>query len=223
MIEFLQKYFSNNVNVIYISIMVTGLVVGATRYPKLSVSSRIFFLLLFVTPVKEMLGYYFAITYKNNSPVSNLFHLMEFSLFSLAFYYDTYIRAYVILPVSLALFTLVNGLFFGQFFAAQDYKTQLLAALLYIISFYFSLILYFRVVDKEPLHRFPVFWVGLGFTLFSITSIISFGFSEIASVGGKWHTLAFYSMQYSNYLLYLMFIPAFLTHQKRLRDYITTQ
>lgn len=220
MLEFLQKYFGNWVNTVYITIIALGLCVGLIRFRKLSRSSRIIFLLLLVTPLKEMLGYHFAIEYKNNSPISNLFHPIEFALASLAFYYHTNLRIYIILPLCLVVFSLLNGFYSGQFFTAQDYKTELLAALLFILSFYIYLITYFKNADRWPLFNLPLFWVGLGFTLFSIVSIVSFGFSEIASVGEKWHTVARYSMQYSNYLLYLMFIPAFLTSQKKLREIV---
>lgn len=223
MFEFFQKYFSNWIMAVYTGIMLAGLLVGVLKYKKLSKSSRIFFLLLFITLIKEILGYYFALEYRNNSPVSNFFYPIEFGLFSLAFYYNTQLRTYIILPVCLALFSLLNGFLAGQFFTVQDYKTELFAALLYIVSFYLYLIRYFKQVDAWPLYKLPPFWIGLGFTLFYITSIISFGFSEIAHVGEKWHILAFYSMQYSNYFLYLMFIPAFLSPQKNLCDVITNK
>ena len=220
MVEFLQKYYSNSIVVIYNAIMLIALFTGAGRMSKLSKSSRIFFLLLFITFFKEMLSYYLAITKGNNSSISNGFMLFEFLCISMAFYMDTNSRFFLRLLLLLLLYSLADNIYFRSFFDEQNYRVQLVTSLLIIVAYFSFLVQYFQRVDAVSLVKFPVFWFGLGFLLFSIASIVSFGFSVIAQKGSHWHTIAAYSIQYSNYLLYLLFVPAFLSSQNSLRDFI---
>lgn len=219
MTDFLQKCFSNSIFLIYNSIMLLGLVVGTMRFLKLSRSSKIFLLLLLLTFFKEMLSFYHAITKGDNSSLSNGFMILEFSIISLAFYFDTNSRIFLKFFLSFLLFGLIDNLWSGAFFTYQNYRVELLAGLLIIIMFFTFMVKYFKTDDKDAMVNFPLFWFGVGFLLFSIVSIISFGFTEIAEKGSYWHKIAGYSIRYSNYLLYLLFVPAFLSPQKRLIDY----
>lgn len=223
MVEFLQKYFTNPVNIIYNSIMLLALLVGVLRYSKLSKSSRIFFLLLAITPIKEMLAYYLGLNYGNSSQISNPFTLLEFLLFSIAFYIDTKLKIFIGLLYFLLAFGIINGIFFQPFLKSQNTQTHLMASLLMIFSYFLYLVVYFKRVDTVALKKFPLFWIGLGFMLFSIVSIVSFGFLEVISRGDKWFAIIVYLIQYSNYLLYLFFVPAFLSSQKSLYDFYASK
>lgn len=203
--------------------MLIALLVGAIRYSKLSPSSRIFFLLLGITAIKEMLAYYLGLTYRNSSPISNPFILFEFVLFSLAFYLDTKLKIFISLLYFLLLFGVVNGICFQPFLTTQNTQTHLMASLLMIFSYFLYLVAYFKRVDNFLLRKFPLFWFGLGFMIFSIVSIVSFGFLEVISQEEKWRTIVVYLIQYSNYLLYLFFIPAFLSSQKSLYDFYASK
>ena len=218
----LHKYYSGNYNhIIYHSVILVGILIGAVRFSKLSVSSRIFFLLLVITPLIELIGFYFALKYKNNSPVSNSFTLLEYFIFCAAFYLDSKIKLIMGLLAGLFLSGIINGLFFQHILKEQATYTELLLSLCEIVIYFLYLVLYFKNVDTLPLRQFPLFWIGLGIMLFSIVSIVAFGFLELSKKGDIWYTIAGYARQYSNYLLYLLFIPAFLSPQKRLRDFIT--
>jgi hypothetical protein len=223
MFDFLQKYFSNSTNIIYNGIMLLAILVGAVRFSKLSLGSRFFLLLLVITPFKEMLAYYFALTYRNNSFISNPFTLLEFSLFSIAFYADTKVKIFINLLFSLLVFGIINGIFFQPFLTSQNTQTHLMASLLIIFTYFLFLVTYFKKVDTVALRVFPLFWIGLGFMFFSIVSIVSFGFIVVISTKEKWYPVVGLLIQYSNYLLYLSFIPAFLSPQKSLNNIATSK
>jgi hypothetical protein len=178
-----------------------------------------FLLLLAVTPVKEIFGYYLALKYGNNSSLSNSFTLFEFFIFCLAFYIDSHIRIIWFLLIGLLLFSIINNILFQDFLTQHATNTTLLVSLFEIVFYFLYLILYFNVVDTKPLRVFPLFWIGLGVMVFSITSIVAFGFLQLSEKGSIWFTIAGYARQYSNYVLYLLFIPAFLSPQNRLCDF----
>lgn len=217
--QFLQKYYYGKAyHIIYHGIMLVGIVVGIIRFPKLSTSSRLFLLLLVLTPVLELTGYYFAIKYRNNSPVSNTIILIEYFFFCLAFYIDSKMRSIIILFATGIAFCIVN-LLFQNYYTEQTNNTTMVLSLFQIVIYFLFLILYFKVVDTLSLRQFPLFWIGMGVILFSIVSIVGFGFTTLSEPGGTWYVVARYARNYSNYLLYLLFIPAFLSPQNRLRDF----
>lgn len=218
--QLLERYYDGNCNhIVYHSIIVAGVLVGAIRFSKLSTSSRLFFLLLAITPPIELLGFHFALKYKNNSPVSNIFTLAEFFVFCLAFYWDSHMRSILFLFSGLLLFSIINGLFLQHFLKEQTTNTTLLLSLCEIVIYFLFLVLYFKTVDSSSLFQFPLFWIGLGILLFSIVSIVAFGFLEIVKKGESLDRIVGYARQCSNYLLYLLFIPAFLSSQKSLHDF----
>jgi len=199
--------------------MLAGIVVGAMRFSKLSASSRWFFLLLAITPLIELTGYFCALRYRNNSPVSNSFSLIEYSIFCLAFYIDTRIRPVMLLLACGLLFSIGNSLLFQEFLKEQATNTALILSLCQIIIYFLFLILYFKTVDTVSLRQFPMFWIGLGTMVFSIVSIVAFGYLEFGEKGTTWYNVAGYTRKYANYLLYLSYIPAFLSPQKCLYDF----
>jgi hypothetical protein len=220
----LYKYYYGDANhIIYHSIIVMGILVGAIRFSKLSISSRMFFLLLVFTIPKELFGFYCAVKYRNNSPISNIWVLVGYCVFCLAFYIDSKIKPVITLMIVCLLFSVVNSVFFQNFLRHQADNTTLVISLCQIIIYFLFLILYFKVVDTLSLRQFPLFWIGMGVMLFSIVSIVSFGFTTLSRPGGVWYIVARYARNYSNYLLYLLFIPAFLSPQNRLRDFTRNQ
>lgn len=219
MYNLLHRYYYGNTNhIIYHSIILAGVIVGLIRFKKLSASNRILLLLLAITPFAELLGYYCALTYKNNSPVSNSFILVEFGFFCLAFYTDSRITAIKYFFAALLVFALVNGLFFQPFLNTQNFNTGLLLSLFEVVIYFLFLARYFSKVDTAPVTQFPLFWTGLGFMLFAIVFVVAFSFLKLAPGKTQWATVAKFARQYANYLLYLLYIPAFLSQQKKLRD-----
>jgi hypothetical protein len=199
-----------------------GLIVGAIRYSKLNLSSRIFFLLLLITPFKELVSYYFKLTERNGTVIDNSFMFLEYALFCLGFYLD--IKLKWIIPSLLLLlgFGMINGIFIEPFLEAENFNITLVESLFMIIVYFLFLVVYFKKVDSFSLTHFPLFWIGLGFMLFSIVSIISFGFLNLETLDHQWETICKYARIYSNFLLYLLFIPAFLSSQKQLCDFTTS-
>ena len=221
--EILAKYYREYHEIIYHVIMLAGIIVGLVKFKKLSSSSRIFLLLLFITPIVELTSFYCAIKFRNNNIIYNPFTIVEFSFIAIAFFVETRLKSLIPMFISLLLFATLNGIFFQPFFLSLNTNTILLSSLFIITWFFVFLSLYFKNSDTEPLRNFSFFWVGAGWMLFSVTSIISFGFMKLYTKHGIWDDVSTVTRQISNYILYLSFIVSFLSPQKSLNDIVANK
>lgn len=218
MIEFLQKYLSFSSNLIYNSILLTGIIIGIFRYEKIIFISKVLLFLLLLTLVVELSAFYCALKYHNNAFIYNPFRIIRSFIMCYVFYKETKLKVYWFIFGCVFLFAIVNGIFFEPFFSQPNYHLHMIIALIYIIWFFIYLTEYFKKINYASLLQFPVFWIGTGWLIFSIVSIVSFGFSSFIH-SGKWNNFIITCKQYSNYLLYASFIPAFLCSQKSLDDF----
>jgi hypothetical protein len=218
MVQFLLKYYKSYNQILYHLIMLIGIVIGLMRFKRLSASSRVLLLLLFITPVVELLAFYCAVHYRNNSMVYNPFTIVQFALIGLAFFSEKKQSVYLTSLFLCILLAVFNGIYFQPFFLTLNTNSILLTSLFIIIWYFTFLVSYFKNADGYSLKQLPLFWVGGGWMFFSVVSIISFGFMKLYAKGGMWDDISTYTRQFSNYLLYLSFIPAFLSPQKSLND-----
>jgi hypothetical protein len=216
--EVLIKYYHDYNRIIYHLIMLCGIVIGIIKYKPLSKSSRIFLLLLLLTPFIELTAFYCAVKFRNNSIIYNPFTIIQFFLVGFAFFTETKIKAVKIMMLLFLIFAVVNGIYFEPFFTSFNKNIFLLSSLFIIVWYFMYLVLYFKISDTNVLRQFPFFWIATAWMFFSIATIVSFGFIQVYTRGDFWDAVSTYSRQFSNYLLYLSFIIAFLMPQKSLHD-----
>lgn len=216
--DILVKYYNDYNRIVYHLIMLCGIIMGMIKFKSLSKSSRIFLLLLLVTPFIELTAFYCAVNFRNNSMIYNPFTIIQYLLVGMAFFAEIKIKAIKSMLILLLAFTLINGVYFEPFLTSFNKNTFLLSSLFIIIWYFMYLVLYFKGSDTGMLRRFPFFWLGTAWMFFSITSIVSIGFIEMYAKGDLWDAVSTYTRQFSNYLLYLSFIIAFLMPQKSLDD-----
>jgi len=220
MVEFLQKYFSSSSNIIYNSILLAGVIIGIIRYDKMIFISRVLLFLLSLTLIVELSAFYCALKYRNNAFIYNPFRIIRSFFLCYVFYQETKLNVYWIMFGCVLLFAIVNGIFFEPFLFRPNYHLHMVIALVYIVWFFLYLTEHFKKINYASLLQFSIFWIGAGWLIFSIVSIVSFGFSSFVN-NEKWSDFIITCKQYSNYLLYTSFIAAFLCSQKSLNDFTT--
>lgn len=216
MFQILLRYYSDVNHVIYHLIMLCGIVAGLLRFKKLCRSSRIFLLLLIITLLVELTAYYCAVKYHDNRFIYAPFNLLQFGLICAAFRYETKLGQVTLIFLLFLLFVCINGIFYQPFLKSSNSNSFLAEQLLIIVLYFLYLVHYFKNTDEGSLKSYPVFWIGLGWLIFSVTSIIAFGFDYITEEGSYWDKISVTVKRISNYLLYLSFFIAFLMRQKSL-------
>lgn len=218
MFQILYRCYSDQNNIIYHSIMVLGIITGLLQLKKINRSSRIFLLLLIITLLIELAAYYCGVKYRDNRFIYNPFNLVQFTLISTAFYLESRIKHMLVIYVVFLLFVFFNSIFYQPLLKSSNSNSFLVEQLLIIVLYFMYLVTYFKTTDQDSLKYFPLFWIGLGWLIFSVTSIVSFGFDYITAEGSFWDKISVWVKMISNYLLYLSFIIAFLSPQKSLND-----
>lgn len=216
--NFISYYDSTN-HIIYDSIYFIGIIVGLFRFNKLNKSSKIFFYLLCVTPIIEHIAYYILNNKNiNNSNIYNSFTIIEFAFITLVFYTESKMKInFILYIVFLALFFITTNLGF-PFNKLFNVQAQSIEYLFTIIFFFLFLTTYFKRNDSNSLNEYSVFWIGLGWLLYAITSIISFEYNHVTDSLSNWKPVIESTKQISNYILYAMFAVGFLSPQKSLAD-----
>lgn len=218
MLHLLAKYYKDFNHCIYHLIILIGIIAGLIRFKKLTTGSRIFLLLLVITPIVELIAYYCAVTYHDNRFIYNPFNLLQFTLICWAFYSDSRTKAVGPVFIAFVLFAIINNIFYQPLFNSFNTNSLMVQHLLTIVLFFMYLVAYFKRTDEGSLKDYPLFWIGLGWLLFSVTSIVSFGFNKLVAEGSYWDNISDWVKRISNYLLYLSFGIGFIVTQKSLND-----
>ena len=218
MLQILYRYYNDVNHVIYHAIIILGIITGVVRFKKLSRSSRVFLLLLLVTLLVELTAYYCAVKYRDNRFIYHPFALIQFSLICTTFYIESHRRQILFIFILFILFVCFNSIFYQPFLRSSGSNNFLVEQLLIIVLYFTYLVTYFKNTEQGSLRNYPLFWIGLGWLIFSVCSIVSFGFDYITTEGSYWDKISVWVKKISNYLLYLSFIIAFLSPQKSLND-----
>jgi len=218
MFQILYRYYRDLNHLIYHSIIILGIITGVLRFKKLNRSSRIFLLLLFITLLVELTAYYCAVIYRDNRFIYHPFNLVQFALICAAFWYESRLKQVLLIFALFILFVCFNSIFYQPFLKSSNSNSFLIEQLLIIVLYFTYLVSYFKNTAQGSLRDYPLFWIGLGWLMFSVCSIVSFGFDYITSEGSYWDKISVWVKRISNYLLYLSFIMAFLSPQKSLND-----
>jgi hypothetical protein len=218
MLHFLSRYYKELNHCIYHLIIITGIILGLVKFKKLTTGSRIFLLLLIITPLEELAGFYCAVQYHNNHFIYDPFNLLQFTLICWAFYSESRSKAIWIVFAVFIFSAGINAAFFQPFLRSSNSNTLMVEYLLVIVLYFMYLVSYFKRTEEGSLKAYPLFWIGLGWLLFSIASIVAFGFSNLVTDGTYWDEVSDWVRRISNYLLYLSFFIGFLSAQKSLND-----
>lgn len=204
----------------YYILLISSIFIGSYRYSLQSKNIKILLLLLVITLLSEIIAHFFAKRFHNNLFVYHIFNPIQFILVLIMFNLELKKKwIYYLIPLGL-LFTLVNS------FMWQHYSINLNSNFLNLESLFFIFLslTYIKTLTqtfnaKDKFIEFPLFIVSLGFFLFSLISVLTFGmYNYIESINENERLLSFLTILRlsSNYILYVCFLLAFLTKQKQL-------
>lgn len=214
------KFFLNmSYYYIYFTIMAIGLIVGIVRIKSLNKGSKLMLLLLFLTIISESLATFLKFDAQNNVMMYHIFEPIEFFLICFAFWNEIKHKAIFLMVIGNIIFALINSFFIQHYLTSFNSNAYALESFLSILLALWYL---YRLLSEKTSFNFtnyPMFWISVGFMIFNVINLFILGtHNAIANVypqiGFIFRTVRFVS----NYLLYILFIVAFISPQKELND-----
>ena len=207
---------------IYYFITALGMITGAIRFKKLSVSNRVLLLLIINSVLAEIIATYLRTVFQNNLIVSRIYPLISYGLTAVAFqkelpHFKKYLDLSILIVLTVALLdTIINyNNLLQQYPSFQKVVISLLTIGICLLFLY-------SLLEKESDYSFidyPLFWVSLGSLLYSIITLFSFtAFNYIGNNAPEFVSFFTWVRIFANLVLYSLFIVGFMTKQRRLAD-----
>lgn len=212
-------FFNHNIYfTIYFAILLVGICVGIYNWRKLLRGSRILLLLLPIILLVEFSALGIGKMGVANIVIYNFFAPIYYTFIAMAYYQEFKSRllllsillvAFVdaIISIKIESLSKINSYFFNiMFFCISIISINYLRKLLYIKTDY-------------NFTSFPFFWISCGFLLFSVANIFVFGtYNSFFKTDSILSIVFAYIRIFTNYILYILFIIAFLSSQKSLKQ-----
>lgn len=155
---------------------------------------------------------------RNNMMVFHVYNPFQYALMAIA--YDQEIKQGKIIWLSIigyVTFAILNAIFWQPFFEEYcSYSFNVNVVLVSSLSLYYL----YRLLNEETDNAFtqyPLFWVSAGYLVYNCINILGLGAFNHLSADSKLAYILEVIRTLSNYMLYSMFIIAFLTKQKSLQ------
>lgn len=203
---------------IYFIILLGVSITGLLRFKRLSNSSRFLLLLLFITILSEIIATYLSKHSHSNVFVYHLFMPLEFATICLVYY----VGELKILPLIAGLifmtFSAVNSIYWQDFYSEFNSNAFIVFCVFILSLSLFYLYQLLQINTNNSFVDFPLFWISVAFSVFSLINLVVLGtHNSIAEKQSELSTALSNIRFFSNYLLYLLFIPAFLSKQATLK------
>lgn len=205
----------------YLLLLTLGVLTGAFRYYALTRGCRYFFTLLILTLLTETAAWYLGDTYHSNLIAYRLLVPVQYALIVLG-YRSELIPLRRVALVSILFVVLLWGLDFIQSFDAvgTHYPTFVKTVCnLFIIGWtllYLNALL--RIDTPVSFVSFPLFWLSVGWLLFSTVNLTYFATVNYLGLQGRNFLHLFDTIRIvSNFVLYGLFVVAFLAKPQTLQ------
>ncbi|QDK81831.1 hypothetical protein EXU85_25760 [Spirosoma sp. KCTC 42546] len=208
---------------VYHSILILGIITGAIRFRILSRASRYALLLIIVTLIVELMAWFLARLIHNNLIVYRPFAVIQFILIAIMYRQELVLHKYLIfIFISIVLVATLIDTVVNFSVLLKQYPTTIksICSLLIIVI----VLLYLKnLLNTQTAYSFvdyPLFWISMGWLLFSIITLFNLSaYNFIATYGGKTYLLLFERIRITtNWILYSLFIVAFLSKQRTFRE-----
>lgn len=199
----------------YFVILVIGTIVGLVKYKSLTMSSKIFLLLMLITLLFEVFVFYYSHGNKSNYIFLNLFIPFEYSIIAIGFHTETK-KKWMLYSIALLFVITVLSSFTISLF--DSFNTNVLISnffLITLLSLTFLYLLLKEETDKSFID-FPMFWISCGFLIFCVSNLFVYGTYNLlgrASSNPDLRKVFTYIRICSNYLLYVLITVGFLVKQ----------
>ncbi len=202
---------------IYFAILLVVFSLGCLRFKELGNSSKVLLLLLFVTLLSEIIATFYSRSGRSNMFVYHVFMPIEFSLIALAFYLDGLKKVSLSFGLLFVVFSLTNSLFiqdFRQQFNSNAFLCYCVLLLTLGLRYLYELL---QADTPKSFVQFPLFWISVAYSFYSLINLVVLGtHNSIAEKHREFAPVLGNIRFFSNYILYLLFIPAFLSRQATL-------
>lgn len=206
---------------IYYLVLALGILVGASRFYKMSAGSRWFYRLLVVTAIVEGLAYYVGHIYHSNLIVYRIFGPIQYTTY--VFAYATELnRARNWLTISIVavwtVYLIDTAINWSSLTITYHTLPRTVSAVLMVFWALFYLRTMLEDRSSSRFEYYPLFWLSIGWLQFSVLTIVNLGaLNYIGALGGSYLQLFEYVRTGGNIILYVLFSVAFLTPQHQLK------
>jgi quinol-cytochrome oxidoreductase complex cytochrome b subunit len=143
---------------------------------------------------------------------------LEFATICLVYY----VGELKILPLIAGLifmtFSAVNSIYWQDFYSEFNSNAFIVFCVFILSLSLFYLYQLLQINTNNSFVDFPLFWISVAFSVFSLINLVVLGtHNSIAEKQSELSTALSNIRFFSNYLLYLLFIPAFLSKQATLK------
>lgn len=204
--------------VAYFSLLVIGLTVGLLKIRTFQRSGKIILYLLAFTFISEVISEICRAILRNNMMVFHIYNPVQYTLMAIA--YNQEIKHGKIIWLTIVgylAFAILNAIFWQPFFEEYcSYSFNVNVILVSSLSLYYL----YRLLNEETDNAFtqyPLFWISVGYLIYNCINILGLGAFNHLSADSKLAYILEVIRTLSNYMLYSMFIVAFLTKQKSLQ------
>lgn len=199
---------------LYFAILLLGIIIGSIRFKNLNKSNKIFLLLLLITFISETLSLYLRkYGLQKNFLQSHIFHPIQFTIVAYAYFVELRAKVILYLIILMTVWEIILTIFIQPISLYDTYfiNLELLIFSIFSIVYLYKLL---KIKTEYSIVNFPLFWISCGLLIFSIANLFFFGtyntfFGEKSSL----QELFMYIRFFTNYVLYGLFIIAFLVKQ----------
>lgn len=203
---------------VYYTVIAVGIITGFYRFLKLNKSSKVLWCLLILTIITEILAVYVAKKYHNNWIVYEFYQLIKYVLIITAYLQELHsLKKWMLYSlVIIVLIATVEILFFQQKYAYIYQTIEGIFVMIWGLLFLKKLLL---TDTDNPFTSYPLFWISIGYLIFEISVLFNFSaFNFISEYGKEYLPLLKNIRIAANYVLYSMYIVAFLTKQNSIKS-----
>lgn len=200
---------------IYLTLLIIGTFIGFIRFKSLNQSSKIFAILLLITTITEIIAQviFRYIFHEANFFIYHIFTPIQFTLIALGYFQEIRLKFIPYLIPIMLIVAITLSLTIQNIEVFNSYFTNLS----FFITAIFTNLYFYKLLQFDTNHKFsdfPLFWISCGLLLFTVTNIFVFGtFNTFFNSNNIISSMFRYVRIFTNYILYIMFVIAFLNKQ----------
>ncbi|HEY8930672.1 MAG TPA: hypothetical protein VIM55_15825 [Mucilaginibacter sp.] len=167
----------NTIYIIYLIILLGPVIIGFVRFKKLSKAFKVLTVVILCTLLSESIKKIYGQKYHNSMPVSHIWAVIEFVLFSLV-YYQLITTAWVKKAITISMLFMVvlevaNLLFFEKI---NQFPSLILEAS-HIIYVCYALLLFRQMLffaTQQSIFKQSLFWFNINMLFYATTMFLNF-------------------------------------------------
>jgi hypothetical protein len=202
----------NFLNYAYFLLLFIGTLIGFRYFNSLSTSFKFLALLFLATALDEYIAYYFEVKYGNNSPIYNIFIIIQYALIGGIYFYSPlagkYIKYFIVITIIAFTFICIYRIVhFNKLWTFSLKLLQIESALILVMV----LNSFWQIIrDKAviSLHHRGIFWVNMAFLFFQSIALLIWSFYDVLVCKSELYFITMNIFSSINLLFYSTLIAA---------------